>query len=215
MWADDQAGLRIVSLLDSALDREAMAESWNEYLRSRNPELVKQRPGMKLTWFHLRWIPTDVFTQYVDAVDNVAERSRRAFLVGVERIEGWRFFDDGPIETKGGTARYRGSVSELPVWSEAEVNAFPPRYIREIGEVSYLRSFLGRGTEVSYPPPQWLLYAVAAIRRPPAASIHTDAGATDIEAPPPATPAQSDGSPSDAPTDATATVSQIESSAAR
>lgn len=182
-WSDSKETLRVVSVMDGALDRAAMAGEFGEYIRSRNPSLVRELPGARLTWFTLRRIPPSVYQRYVMTAESEPERHRRAFLAGVDSISGWAWSENGPLEDRVGTGRMRTATGEIVCWTDGELEHLPPAYIEEVGALVDMRSFLAGIGVGSYPVPQWLLSALAARRLHPAEM--TPRVAEEASAPPP------------------------------
>lgn len=173
----------VVSVLDSALDVHAMGVTIGDYLRTRDYGLVREKAGERLTKFTLRRIPTSVFQRHIMRAASDSERRLRAFECGVTSIDGFRWTEGGSLEPREGTGRMRTASGEIATWTEAELELLPPCYVEEIGAIAEVRSFLVRGSAVTYPLLPMSLDALAArvaVERPavpiqPAAAPQTSA----------------------------------------
>lgn len=152
--------IRIVSVADSALDARAMGESFADWLRTRDMSLVRERPGMRCTVFHLRRIPTSVFNRFVRVGQSEPERYQRAFQVAVTQIDHLQGPDGGSL-SKVPTGSVHGSHGPLPAWTDAEIDHIPPAYVEEIGWYAWDRSFLVPGSGARSPLPRTLLPVLA------------------------------------------------------
>lgn len=140
---------KVASVLDPALDLMAMeALEIRDYWKSRDPALVKVRAGALLTWFHVQYIPTDLYQSFVATAPSESERRQRAFMVGVTKIENL-------IDTNGDRrpviAPSGETVTGKRVFQMDELNLISPAYVDEIGGVVNTFSFLPRGSAVSCP----------------------------------------------------------------
>jgi hypothetical protein len=136
----------VVSVLDPAIDTERMpAKSMAEYITTRDLKHVDPylKPGELPTIYHVRAVPHSLWEQYVMAVDNQAERYRRCFMAGVERVQNI-YQDDGPrIESW-----QPGKPGEL--MPEEMCVRFSPAEREEIGSVVWSHSFLPRRTAANF-----------------------------------------------------------------
>jgi len=159
---------KIVSLVDPALDIEAMGSDLNRYIESRDVKLVKEAPGARLQWITLRDIKTSTWSSFVSVGASDSEQRRRAFMVAVESV-------DNLVDREGklraglttGTQRYMTPGGEMRVWSDAEIDElFAPAIVEDVGEVARVRAIVPFGSELRLvPPPSSLAALLARVRR--------------------------------------------------
>lgn len=154
---------RIVSVFDNALDVVTMGgEPALDYAVTRDEEQLAILPGQEPTWFHTKRITARAF-RWVQEAESVAERQRRAFLVGVTRIDNLTDEETGAhvaTMTPSGEMRIGKGVSTK--WTDGEMARIAPAYISDVGDWVYGRSFLPRGNEGLYVPPPSSRTALAA-----------------------------------------------------
>lgn len=156
----------VVSIADEALDTKAMdrvigkgEDCWTEYMRERDPQWVRCKPGERLTRFYLRPIPTSLFNRYVQTAGSESEKFLRAFQCGVSEIR------DAPEHMQGGgtlrpTREMSTATGPVLTWGDDEVDSFPPVWAEEIGSIAWARSFLGRTTGRVFQPPPSLVHVL-------------------------------------------------------
>ena len=201
---------RIATLVDPALDIEAMGVNLKPYMETRDEPLLKFVPGLRVQWFNLRPIAASAWSSFVSLGSGDAEQRRRAFMVAVESVENL-------VDLKGvlragstmGTQRMPTPTGEIMVWSDAEIDAlFAPAIVEDIGEVVRVWAIVPFGCAVRLqPPPSSLAALLARVRHRAeglASQLDHSAALRETQAP----PSSSDG---DDPTDATATARVTES----
>ena len=158
--------MRIASLVDPALDIERISDL-NELIRTRDPALTLERPGMRLAWFTLRDIPASAWSSYVMVGASDSEQRRRAFIMAVASVEN---LTDRQGKVRAGmltgTFKYGGPHGTRTVWSDAEVDElFAPAIVEDIGEVARVRAIVPFGAELRFlAPPSSLAALMARVR---------------------------------------------------
>ena len=158
--------LRVVSFADAALDWDAMAAAEaaergtakridvvSRYARCRDPKMVRELPGQRLTWFVLRRIDVDVL-DWVMAAESEYLRHSRAFQHAVVRIEDLVSMDGREIaQVRPEASRQVGPVT-IEHLSDAQMRMIAPQYREEIGGVALDRSFLAPKSAAFYRLPR-------------------------------------------------------------
>lgn len=149
-----QKTFKVASVLDSALDLDAMHPHLLEYARERNETLLKIKPGRDVTWFHLRRIPTSLMDRFVLEAPGLSEQNRRAFRVGVVQVQNLIATDEQKFHAINPSGKMDTAAAPLTVWTEEEMELFAPQYTQEIGAVARQRSFLvpGNAPSLLLPP---------------------------------------------------------------
>jgi len=182
-----EGAFRVASVLDPALDLLAMGENLRDYIQKRDESLIKTKPGQSPTWFHLRRIPTSVFMRYVSEATSDADRRRRAFQASVKEVtnlttpEGetaFKWTPSGTIDSKGGP---------MPFVSDADLEAFFPSQVDEIGAIAEARSFLAQTSAPSYALPAMCLTALGQLLSRAVEQSASTLAETKPEAPEPQT----------------------------
>jgi len=146
---------RAVSILDMALDIEAMGEDVLKYAYERDPSLLRFLPASRPTWFNFKRIPVSVFHKFVAAGATESDRHYRAFMAGCSSIEQIVPLNGGePIERLEPTGSIHSASGEWTIWKEQEVDLIEPAYVAEMGAVLHTWSGLPKGFEQRYAPPQ-------------------------------------------------------------
>lgn len=160
-----------VSLLDSALDVESMGiETLTEYSRERNPALIREKPGMRLTRFKVARAPNSLFQRYVGIATTDEDRWIRAFQVSVTAIHNLVSQEDGELKKHlEPTESVHTASGDHRVWSEKDLVHVATSYLHEIGRVCWSLGFLPRGSVRSYPLPRTVSDEVEARTAPLAA----------------------------------------------
>lgn len=202
--------MRLVSLVDPALDIVAMGENFRPYIDTRDETLVATVPGGRLQWFVLRGIPSSAWSSFVSIGASDAEQRRRAFIMAVDSVE--NLVDlEGKLRagvTKG-TQRFLSPTGERTVWSDKEVDElFAPSIVDDIGEVARVRAVVPFGFVGRLRPPPSSLRALLAMVRHRAADM---VSLLDLSEPLKETPTAAPSDDGDGPTDAPATGNQTES----
>lgn len=161
----------VVSVVDSALDVSAMGGDIKPYIETRDPDLIKDKPGQEATRYHCSGVLASVFESYVQQASGEETRYIRAFAVGVQKITGlvdMKGVSHALVEPEdkvmvGGT--------EVPVFAKHQLNLIYPGVKLEIGAVIWSMSFLPPGESSFSPPPPSSLSILAK-------RISRDAGAT-------------------------------------
>ena len=143
--------LKVASLLDSALDTTAMGEDLVKYAQTRDATLVKEKPGEHATWFHVRRIPTSLYQRFVMEATSDVDRRKRAFQVGIVRIENILTTEDVLLQNLVPTEHVQTPVGDLACFSDKQLEAIPACFIEEIGEVANVRAFLPGKSALSFP----------------------------------------------------------------
>lgn len=198
----------VVSWEDPALDMTA--EERVVYRETRDITKIREIPGMKAMRFFIRMIPMSLM-RFIDEARSERERSYRAFMAGVERIENARLGDGSTESCARGTLTSEvAGVGRIVVWSDADLERLHlGRIEREIGGVAYAHSDFHSDAVRIYPPPPGLELAWATVERLHAEKILRDAAkssgvpkAVEESAPRKESDSERHG---DAPTDATVT----------
>lgn len=170
---------KVASIADSAMDVHAMGAGVTEYLRTRDPELVREVPGRKLTWFYLRPIPRSVFSRFVQTGATEDERFERAFKVAVVRVDGL----SAELPSKVPTGSVESATGKIECWKDEELELISPAYVDEIGALAWWRSFLAHEKQVTYPQRRTSLAILATRALQSAAALQTAATQSGSENP--------------------------------
>lgn len=170
-------GERIVSVSDAAIDWLEMAGDAVEYLRTRDENLLKFVPGKEPTWFYLRDISTTTFMKYVGTPKQDDEKFLRAFSMGVAKIEN--------LVTRDGDAKrvVEPEGARGAHFTDEQIDAVFPDYVREIGMVAFERSRLGKARAAASPLPQWLGHLLVARLHQDAVNLSKTLTSESSEAP--------------------------------
>ena len=204
--------LRVVSLVDPALDTEAMSrDDFIGYAQTRDWKLVKPKLDGRLCNFYIRRIPTSLYQRFVMEAASESDRKRRAFQCGVSRVE-WLPTENGTLELIEPMQTTKLSSGELQIMSDAQMELFAPLYLEEIGEVANVRSFLPPGRELFFPVQGSLALVMQMRLSLDVAALQTRARESREQPKPDTVRAASDAS--EKPGDATATAEATSSSPA-
>lgn len=165
--------MRVISYTDPALDLARM--KLGDYIATRDESLVETLPGATPTWFTLGKIDPLTFISWVDDPEDLFAKYQRAFQLAVRSVdgsvEGRRLaFAQDEEETVNGRKVMRYSESNFREMLDSEL--VPPAVLYEVGEIAYLREFLGKARVRRYPSPPGSRRALAAMQKtsPPAAA---------------------------------------------
>lgn len=154
---------RLVSLIDTAVDFEAMGqEAVRDYMEKRDFSLVKEVAGKKLTVFHVRRIPVSLYQSYVSEAPSEQTLYTRAFQVSVVRIDNLVDMDGKTHARIEPTEERHTPRGPVKVWSERELELIAPSFLEEIGSIANVMSRLPPGNELTFQPPRSLLDDLAA-----------------------------------------------------
>lgn len=137
---------QLVSVLD-----EELAMTYQErlaYAGTRDFGKIKLVPGGKPITYHVREIPHALWESYVDAAESPADKYRRAFMVGLERVDNLPT-DDGALRERW-VPNTKNARTDLIVLGEDDLHLFSPAERQEIGSVIYMHSFLPKWTAATY-----------------------------------------------------------------
>ena len=146
---------RVVSVLDEALD--VPGKELEQYASKRDFALVENKyvPGQKPVIFHVREVPNELWEAFVEGGTNEADRYKRAFMAGLEKVENLPDLATGESKTWAPSNKVKSlSVTLL---HDDDLQLFAPSERIEIGSVIYRHSFLPRRTEAEYPLPSSLV----------------------------------------------------------
>lgn len=203
---------QVVSVLDEDLDmtyQERLA-----YAGERDYSKVKLKPGRKAVVYHVREVPHQLWESFVDAGDSQSEKYRRAFMVGVERVDHLPI-DDGSLRERW-VPNTKNARTDQIVMSDDDLQLFSPAERQEIGSVVYNHSFLPKRIAATYLLPSSLHEPMTALAyRLVEQSLATTAATPSAEPSDSSGPSQGSteidkakrDATSDARTDASATVS--------
>jgi hypothetical protein len=168
--------LRVVSVLDPALDRVAMDVAL--YAETRDPALVRELPGQRARWVTLQPL-TGSDALIVDCYSEQALKLKTAFVYSVACIENFErptehLRPTRVIATAGGGERF--------VWTDAEwesiFRVLNMKFVYEMGLLAIDRAFsknFGGGCDF-YTQPPFLSDELARIGRQLAARARRSAG---------------------------------------
>lgn len=166
--------LRVVSCADPALDWIQMSRDFTgsdakyvtaieEYRAGRDPAMVREMPGRKLTWFTVKRLDAAIM-DLVLSEPNEHAKYRMAFKYGVSRIENLTGLDGNERARVEGEDERMVNGIPTPTLSESQMAWVAPQYVEEIGGIAFARSFLAPTTAARYPRPRsWRLLLEAKI----------------------------------------------------
>lgn len=175
------APLRLVSVLDPAIDRAAT--DVQKYAETRDLSLVKTLPGSTARIYTVRAL--DVYDFSSADVGTATARLIRCFVLALEQIENW------PVPGHVWTPSRRmdnGQGGDRVVMSDSELKALyhrlGARVIYEIAGVIYTRALEGNGQGggVRYTLPPSSVEGLEEIARRLAEQARTSAGTTNSDA---------------------------------
>lgn len=137
--------LRVVSILDPALDTQAMGDDVLTYAQSRDEKLIKPKFDGRLCWFYLRRIPNSLYQRYVLEAPSESARHARAFQCAVMQVENLPT-ENGVLDLVVPQQSVKIVGGEMQILTDAQMELFAPLYTIEIGEVANTRSFLPAGS---------------------------------------------------------------------
>lgn len=147
----------IVSVFDDAIDHAQTGQrNLEKYADTRGAGLLQFKADRAPAVFHVRRIPIHTMTRFVETPASLAERRERAFMVGVERIEGLRDGEGRALPPKAPGKRVETATGETYWWSEPEleelidIGALDKPTLDEIGGVALTRAGLRRGSAPRY-----------------------------------------------------------------
>lgn len=164
--SDRTRSLDIVSIGDTALDRDAMGSALAKYATSRDPELLVFRDGVSPTWFTVDPIETGLFLRGVMRESDEIARFASAFRLGVREVRGLVTTDGRTTQLYRPEGYMVTSSGRRYVWEEHELALVSPAVVMEVGSVAFARSFLDPKAGGGFPPPpHWELVLQAATFR--------------------------------------------------
>ena len=147
------APFRVVSMLDPALDLEAMGKQaiW-QYVSDRDFSLLKFKPDIAPMVYYVKRLPESFALSIASTAANDDIKYITAFSVCVVRVDGLLTEDGFPSQQFLPKYMNSPNAGHSQVLSNEEAALFPMDERREIGEVAYKRSFLRRGRRLSLLP---------------------------------------------------------------
>ena len=147
------APFKVVSMLDPALDLEAMGKDtiW-QYVADRNFDLLKFKHGVAPMVYYVRKLPESAALNISSSAANDEIKYLTAFSVCTVRVEGILTDEALPRETFVPKWQSDGGSGMSEIMRNEEAARFPLDERREIGEVAYKRSFLRLGRKLSLLP---------------------------------------------------------------
>lgn len=183
---------KVVSVLDPAIDTERMpTAAMHEYMTTRDVRKLQPyfKPGVKPTEFHVREVPHELWETFVMGGQNEAERYRRAFMCGVERIDELHQNDGSTISS------WTPPLDGVGVMKPDAVVRVSPQEREEIGAVVWYHSFLARRIDGCFrvPPSSLELLGerlfLRVVASPSLPALSSDAASSPLaSAPPVSTP---------------------------
>lgn len=174
-WKDDLVTpLRVYSIRDDAID--PMASDVDEYLKTRNPDLIHALPGQHLVAAVIKPLPVAVYAQ-VDTLSTVQAKLLQAFRIACTAVETAPGATLMPME-----AVRLSDGKPHTIWGNEEFEELGRMYgiqfIYEIGTVIMERAEPGKAWRggVRYTPPPFLEDARARISLRRAAQMSASAG---------------------------------------
>lgn len=147
--------LKVVSVLDPAVDTEAMSiEEVRDYIATRDIKKVRLVAGKAPTIFNIREVPNALFESFVMAASNEADRLARCFRAGVVSVENLYARDDVSMES----LKFEG---DGPMPEATAFERFSPAERQEIGQVIWTHSFLAPRIAATYQLPPTCLEPLA------------------------------------------------------
>lgn len=143
--------LEVVCAWDRALDMTKPERE--EYAKTRDIKLIRERFGMKATRYFIRMI-SSYHMRTIDESPTLKARAVNAFCAGVERIEHARDVNGTVHPVLQGTEHVEvPGGGKIRVWTVADLEALHNRWAEdEIGGVAYAHSDFPPGEEKRYPP---------------------------------------------------------------
>lgn len=147
------APFRVVSMLDPAIDLEAMGKSaiW-QYVSDRDFSLLKFKAGMEPLVYYVRRLPESFALSIASTAANDEIKYLTAFSVCTVRVDGRADDDGNPLGQFIPAWLNAPGTGSSEILKNDEAAMFPMDERREIGEVAYKRSFLRRGRKLSLLP---------------------------------------------------------------
>jgi len=145
--------IKVVSVLDPALDVVAMAHDLNVYSRTRDASLLKFKPGVEPTWFWVGRANASMFMTWVHPATSEGERFRRAFQCGVTRIENIEDLDGETHKVMVPTEQQKTPTGVQTYWSDLEISKVPLVFVDEIGSIAFDLSYMGKLNAASFQLP--------------------------------------------------------------
>lgn len=135
---------KVISVDDEAIDTESMSSDvMIEYVKKRDINLLTRyiKPGSRPTVYHVKAVPHSMWQSFVMAGgDHDDIRCRRAFMCGVEEVEGLISNDGTQVNLK---PEHHNAQAGGKAFTDEEVNKrFAPSEVLEIGAVIFRHSFL-------------------------------------------------------------------------
>lgn len=173
-----QERIKVVSVLDPAIDRDSMTEDdIAEYASKRDIAKVRFKPGALPTVYNIREVPHTLWEGYVTAGVNDADRARRCFQCGVEKVENL-YMRDGTTLPSYEPTWIQGTKEK--VMADESLVRFSPAEREEIGTVIWFHSFLAPRIDPSYRlPPSCRAILISLNFRPVGASQNSPAPNSD------------------------------------
>lgn len=145
--------LEIVSIGDTALDREAMGANVAKYATTRDPSLLVFKEGVSPTWFVLQPIETGLFLRGVMREGDEIGRFVAAFGLAVKEIRALTTSDGRNVQLFRPEGYLTTASGRRFMWSDEELSLVSPAVVMEIGSVAFARSFLDPKAGGGFPPP--------------------------------------------------------------
>lgn len=147
------APFRVVSMLDPAIDLEAMGKAaiW-QYVSDRDFSLLKFKAGIEPLIYYVRRLPESFALSIASTAANDEIKYLTAFSVCTVRVDGRTDDDGNPLGQFIPAWLNSPGTGHSEILKNDEAAMFPMDERREIGEVAYKRSFLRRGRKLSLLP---------------------------------------------------------------
>jgi len=147
------APFKVVSMLDPAIDLEAMGKAaiW-QYVSDRDFSLLKFKAGMEPLVYFVRRLPESFALSIASTAANDEIKYLTAFSVCTVRVDGRTDDDGNPLGQFIPAWLNSPGTGHSEILKNDEAAMFPMDERREIGEVAYKRSFLRRGRKLSLLP---------------------------------------------------------------
>ena len=179
-----------VCSFDPAIDKEATSvDAIVALARERDMSGVRFVPGVLPTLFTVREIPHQLWESFVENCSTDEERYRRAFMVGVVKVENVYQKDDVCVSVWTGSGTRKHRETQQHILDEDDLECFSPAERQEIGAAAYWHSFLPRRIKSGFQLPRSSLSTLRLADFHGAASNPT-AQVTSSEKPSPATTEQ-------------------------
>lgn len=145
----------VVRLFDEAIDHETMQEqilddgrsAWVAFMRTRENSLLKLFPGTRPTVYHCR--PLSLAERRQLRALPEEDRWEAAFARAVTRVDNLVDQEGHPVESWVRDTK----LQTKPLGDAALERFFSEADIIDVGSVIWIRSFLGRNSQVSYLAP--------------------------------------------------------------